>query len=267
LECPTQLGVSSKHDPQYVTHIGEKVQNLRTILRRRNIYRVAPLARDSSSSALVVSQTTLNRLPIFPGYDTNGVDSARNQAGNANVNYNWVFNMPYHWLAGCYLGCRGSVNYYYEPLESPNITLRTLQTQRWVRNLPSNSIQAAGYNNTNPSPFNYLPRFFSVNTPDTNEGSAETQTDTSKTISAQYPYYSRFRMRQCDPTQAVLGSTIDDSRFDGMIIQATYQQTTQTVGVFSSALKMYFGVGTDFTFLFFLNVPVIYIYSPPSGPV
>jgi hypothetical protein len=266
LECPTQLGVASKHDPQYITHIGEKVQSLRTILRRRNIYRVAPLGRDSATSSIVVSQTVLNRLPIFPGYDPNGVDLARNQAGNANVNYNWVFNTPYHWLAGCYLGCRGSVNYYYEPMESSGMALKTLQTQRWVRNLSSNSISTQGYNNTNPSPYIFLPRFFAASTPDTNEGSAETLTETSKSISAQYPYYSRFRMRQCDPTQAVLGSNIDDSRFDGIMIQGTYQQTSQTAAIFSSALKMYFGVGTDFTFLFFLNTPLIYIYSPPAGP-
>lgn len=268
LEDPVQLGVDIPQDEtSYDIYIGEVVRNLRTILRRRNLWRVNTLDRETTANMLI-SQAAYNRLPFFPGYDPNGVDSARNQAGNANVNYNWVYNLPYHWFAGCYLGCRGSVNYYYDYiLDNRTSQIKLLNAQRFPQNINGSDIRnTQAFNVSGSRDYDKLSRYWITSLPNTNPGICETATDTSSTLGVQYPYYSRFRMRQCDPTQAVIGSTIDDSRIDNVVVSAAITRAVPVTSDLSSSLKMYFGVGTDFSFLFFLNVPILYLYSDPAAP-
>jgi hypothetical protein len=66
LEAPTQLGVDvPKNDTNYEIYFGEAVRNIRTLLRRRNLWRATPIDRDTDAN-LVISQCALNRLPSFP---------------------------------------------------------------------------------------------------------------------------------------------------------------------------------------------------------
>lgn len=270
IESPTQLGVESiPSENRYLTHIGEVVRNLRTVLRRRTFYRHLP-STVGDSTQYVWLTNYMNRLPIFPGYDPNGVDLARNNANTSNVPYNWVAMMPYTWLASCYLGCRGSVNYYVTNLQPfPNSgrgKAQLITAQRAVR-----TITAADYNAnqgqnkvSNTSAPNVFSRAWITLVPNINCGGCETNIDTSGTLPVQFPFYSRFRMRQCDPTQAVLGSSIDDSNIDNVLITTfNIEDDSDTDFIVTQGSKLHFGVGTDFTFLFFLNTPALYVYNDP----
>jgi hypothetical protein len=273
LEDPTRIGVETKMvDKRYDTHIGEVVHNLRTVLRRRNFYRFLP-TNVTDPTALTLITNYMNRLPLFPGYDPVGVDLARNNANTLNIPYNWVSNMPYTWLASCYLGCRGSVNWYATPMVRSlpgKSELLTLGIQRAVRTITRPdyvSSQGTDFIN-NTLAKDVLSRWYINNVPAINSGGCETFVDTSGTLPTQLPYYSRFRMRQCDPTKAVLGSSIDDSDIDNMVVTTNYlEDAGDTESIIVDGVRLHFGIGTDFTFLFFLNVPVIYVYGNPSRPL
>lgn len=267
LEAPTQLGVDvPQNDTNYEIYFGEVVRNIRTILRRRNLWRATPIERDTDAN-LVVSQCALNRLPSFPGYDPNGIDLARNQANNANVRYNWVYNTPYHWFAGCYLGCRGAVNYYYDTVrDDTRLQVYLTNAQRFPRPVTAGDAQTGQVFLDGGFTFDRLKRFYVTSLPNTNPGICETSVNTSESLAVQFPYYSRFRMRQCSPDAAVLGNSLDDSNIDNTIVSVVSKRANIANRSFSSHLKIYFGIGTDFSFLFFLNVPLLYVYADPAAP-
>lgn len=269
LESPTRIGVETNTpDHKYVTHMGEAVRNLRTVLRRRSLYRVQPNGVPGTTTDLTIIYNYANRLPAFPGYDPLGLDTARNNANNANVAYNWVKNTPYHWLAGCYLGCRGSVNYYYLPLyDNSLVDVCSFSAQRFPQAIAGNPVTTATFNVPGANQYTNITRFFAINTVSNNSGACETVTKTSATLGVQYPFYSRFRMRQCDPTKATRGSSLDDSNIDNVLVTTTQVDANTTAGQHTTqSLKTYFGIGTDFAFLFFLNVPVLYVYNDPAAP-
>jgi hypothetical protein len=267
LEAPTQLGVDvPQNDTNYEIYFGEVVRNLRTILRRRNLWRATPIDVDTDAN-LIVSQCALNRLPSLPGYDPNGIDLARNQANNANVRYNWVYNTPYHWFAGCYLGCRGAVNYYYDTVrDDTRLQVYLTNAQRFPRQVTIGDAQTGQVFLDGGSTFDRLKRFYVTSLPNTNPGICETSVNTSESLAVQFPYYSRFRMRQCSPDAAVLGSSLDDSNIDNTIVSVVSKRSNIANRSLSSHLKIYFGIGTDFSFLFFLNVPLLYVYADPAAP-
>lgn len=265
LESPTQLGVESTVvDERYSIYMGECIKSLRTILRRRNFYRLAPQwwPGDISTSDYAEVQCLAPRLPVFPGYDPLGFEQARNAGGTGNANYNWVANTPYQWLAGCYLGCRGSINWYFVPIDGYQ-KIQTISLTRTITSTDTSSYYA-GRTFTNPVSFgpNAFSRYGVITTADglSNYGVGTTVTSTSSSLGAQVPFYSAYRMRNCDSTAAARGRNLDGSSTDTMLVSTVVYEPTSFQG-----MKWYYGVGTDFSFLFFLNVPLIYNYKITPG--
>jgi len=70
-----------------------------------------------------------------------------------------------------------------------------------------------------------------------------------------------------NPFSLVEGSDIDETGDDSLQFQCTIHPRADST-VDDTVLSMYSSIGTDFSFLYFLNVPTFYQYvQTPSVPV
>jgi hypothetical protein len=64
------------------------------------------------SNDIAVWKQNMYRVPLSPGYYTNGLDSAKHIDGTAaTLGYNYVFMTPLQWLMPAFIGQRGSINW------------------------------------------------------------------------------------------------------------------------------------------------------------
>jgi len=242
---------------------GECVKSLRTLLRRSVRYRTVHAASSLTGAGLIGTTTIgMNRLPIFPGFDPNGVNTAIGPVAGAARPFNWVSYTPMAFLGQCFLACRGSVIYTVSPLNSALASemgisrpseLSVVSAANYLginsQSVASNAAVASGTSIMRPA----LP------------GRAMTSNRTMTGVTALVPFYSKFKYRGYDPSTAVLGSASDFSFVDTVFIDTIHTPASSIApnGQYASgnAYNIYVSAGTDFTFNFFLFVPRIYKYK------
>lgn len=84
-------------------------------------------------------------------------------------------------------------------------------------------------------------------------------------LAAQLPMYSRFRMISTDPANYSIGAGYDETNLDSVELQVRVHPST-TNDADTTKVNYYYGVGTDFTLFFYLNVPTIHSYGTPALP-
>lgn len=95
-------------------YMGENVRSLRHLLRRVNLVDVTTIVSPNTG----LTTWTFPKYPPWYGYDPNGISTARNVGGTANVPFNWSHNTPYSVLAPCFIAQRGSVHWHLAPKSS-----------------------------------------------------------------------------------------------------------------------------------------------------
>jgi len=247
---------------------GETIKSLRILLRRPSKYRTATAASTLSAAGIVGSTLfTMNRLPIAPGFDPNGINTAVGPVSGTSKPYNWVNFTPISFIGQCFLACRGSVVYYFDPLNSAltcemgisrpgSFTSPTIATYLGANSQATTANSAAAHGVT-------LMR-------DAQAGRAMVNNRTKSGVTAVIPYYSKFKFRGCDPSTAVFGSTSDFSFVDNVQFDVihTPAASININGQYNTGncYNFYIAAGTDFTFNFFLFVPRMYIYKTTPTP-
>jgi len=244
----------------HLVYMGETMKSLRQLLRRTSLSRTVAVADDSASLGSMTASRHA-RLPLFPGWDPSGINYAVNGA-TPSIRYNFVNQIPFTWLSNCYVGNRGSIIWHYNIDSANAVSLRSDRAQRTLT----------------------LAAYQSVNTVLTAEGNSQRVADltygwggagssgmsimnqhTQTGLSVSAPMYSMYRMLNNNPDVRNFGSADDGTTDDCVTVYSYTKPVLQNSG--TTFINMYTSIGTDFSFLFFLNVPSMYTYATPSASV
>lgn len=246
---------------------GESVVSLRQMIRRSNYYSYTPFSMPITANAeLVLNEVILPRLPLYPGYDTSGIQLARNNAGTANVAYNWVNWSYLSWFSLMYVGVRGSVNYMVNKESSRNTD--TVFIERSVNpdrgSIPTfNTFVVSTTANTTDD----MARLMSVFRQSGESGLAVTNQQTQSSLLASVPYYSRYKFSYTNPLFRTDGTSIEDSDRDSIIVGTTVHISQAQKGAYTmyQAYDLFISAGTDMSFVFFLSAPTMTLYDATPG--
>jgi len=250
-------GHSTVDDNINLIYMGEKIVNLRSLLMRCNQEFVQ--LNDTALSWSTYDVMTMARRPLYRGFDPDGIHSANEIVGASTASYNFVNFTPYNLLSPCFLGERGSFTW---KIDFDGYLPASFLISRPKTNLTS---AAYTYSGTQLSALssNGLSALFSQND-STNSGALLINQRTNTGISFNAPQYSIISFLDTAPssrTEGLSNVSGDDA------IRSTYIQKEST---HSDADQVYhrflYQVGPDYSPVFFLNVPTMYVYnSTPTG--
>lgn len=256
-----QPSVPSKHID--LIYNGESIKSIRTLLRRTQAQRTSILNRAVTTTHLLVQNGSyFSRLPIYPGFDPNGVNNATAPIAAATKPYNFVPYSTLNWFGQCFLGCRGSIHWSVlnhnnnlacmTAINRPNA--RTTLTRALYNITPVGSV--------NPP----LTQSIIANAmPAGAAGISITHNRTNSSNAASVPFYSQFKFRQFTPSDTTLGTFIDGSNTDGVFYTQIVPNSSVTAlnanFLNGNFITTFCSAGTDFSLIFFLAVPTLYKYT------
>jgi hypothetical protein len=268
-----EAGAKSTVDPhRFLISMGESVKNFRSLLRRSCF--LQSLVPTVNSGNMNINTWNIPRVPAWPGYDPNGGTSAPGVI-TTTTNYpcNLVFNTAYHYLADCFLGQRGSFIYHFNT-DSPQ-EISTVMVMRTKRNLTAGQNMVTGYSA-------YVPTGASAgfqngklrNSIDGGgAGMALSNQFTQTGLSVLAPLYNPRRYISTAPTNSTnstsAGPNADDTQDDTLTVVLITKPSFFASGSLERSINtnVYMGVGTDFSLIWFICVPSMWIYqcSVPSS--
>lgn len=251
---------------------GETIKSLRTLLRRAQFLRTAHISNGVNTLfSILARETQFSRFPMSPGFDPNGIHTANRLTAAGTAPYNWTQYTLISLLGSCFLATRGSIIWYIEGQRGdPNTEIRVGR--------PGNTLVLTLDNYRNPSnlgavpgSFNSIPRVDALSGSSTAAGVDVTKLDRLPTTSICAPYYSPYKFRTSSHVDAILGNAVDFSRVDKLTLR---ERTMPRVNLAqnsewanSTQYSFYCSAGPDFSFIFFLAVPTMYLYtSVPTAP-
>lgn len=264
------MGRGSEMAPHalYRVNFGECVRSARQLIHRANFTWTFRDPASSPSTGFNLLKFRFGKLPPAPGYDPNGIHSANPLVGVGAKNYNYVSNLPIHWLFPAFVGYRGSGVWTFnietnggEPIQHLDV-IRTPQTPMVMSEFSAgialaavsrSGAAAAYFNNYNA----------------TAGGMALTNQLTNAGLSVLCPNYNNYKFNSTAPgnlTKAPVSGTsaYDGSDSDCFTSNVISPYTTPAINI--TSIEKYWHGGPDLNPVFFLNVPTRYVQtSIPSA--
>jgi len=201
---------------------------------------------------------------MYPGYDPDGVHSATGLASAAAEPYNFVSWNYTTWFSMCFVGNRGSYNYIIHPYTPSTIPALEVARSESTHTISTNNLvrQHSAIVDTNS-----FEREF-TNTDVYSMGMSGTSLISQKNLAGStvsLPLYSRFKFVGNNVSARTKGTTVDETDTDSFRTMATIEHVAGASEDLQFNQDMYVSCGTDYSLIFFLNVPTVYVYS--SYPV
>lgn len=253
------FGGPSKVDENVnLVYMGEKVTSLRELMQRSNFHRMDVVSEGNLTVSIYTQH--INRRPIYPGFDPNGIDTATGLVSAASEPYNFVRGTPYHLLTSCFLGERGSISWHV------NMDSFQGQTMRITR---SSEIKTAA---------KYLPVLTgSISTTDvtarvgvtnisSEPGALLVNTKTNTGVSVCAPMYNQRTFLDTKPSLRTLGLSNYSSTDTLSLVYNSLEWKERGTDFYP--IERWFNCGPDHSLVYFLNVPTLYRYNtiPAVGP-
>lgn len=237
------------NDHLYLTYMGEAIRSLRTLMRRKSLWYI--WNPRGTSTNYNIEWFRFYRSPFTFGYDTNGIGTAKGLITPAsNFNFNWTHNNYLTYISGAFVGNRGSVNYIFSPVGGTQGGV--VQWLRVYRNPTQFGMGTMGVSSasepTNMDVWNW------TNTDSGASGQA-LGTYVNNVVTVSVPMYST---RKFAPTSSYYSSASGDSLHDTSCNMEAEIFAGDNLGANTTAMRVPISVsaGTDYTCLFFLNVPI-----------
>jgi len=224
-------------------------------LRRKSRYKRYITDENSTARLYLTQRIAIGRAPQYPGYDLLGNESATGLISGTPEPFNLVAWNYTTWFSQCFVGSRGSYHYIMNAL-APS-TIGSMSVDR------TNAVHTTQYFELLSAPNSADIQKDYVNSVNTSLGMAGTSLVNQLNLSGlsiSAPMYSAYKFMINDPLLRTDGSSIDDSNNDTLHI------TTVTLGSTTNnqselVIDTYVAAGTDFSLIFFLNVPTVFKYS------
>jgi hypothetical protein len=201
-------------------------------------------------------------MPVSPGYLNIGPERANAIVGAGVFAYNYCHYTMLSYLSNAYLMYRGSINWTYNMIEQQGTLASEIRVSK---------------NNLHTTPYAYATSTYDASAQSAvsanmisiqnagTTGQAITNCNTNTGMNVACPMFSGHKYHYTVPRNANQGVIEDGSIQDGLSLYATYL-TPASAGDSQSHLKTYVGIGTDFSFHYFVNVPTLFIYSVVPTP-
>lgn len=264
LTTSTQVLAGHAHggsDPnRFLVNMGENVVTLRQLARRYMLVRVKNTIGTQPDSIFL---DTFARMPPNYGFDTAGVDVANGLlVPGSNFAFNYVTNTYLNWIAMCFLGYRGSVNWTVNT--SGAIPTKHLSVSRFGG--AGTVANALGGSNATSS--GIIGNFY-LNTAAlgnaSGNGMSLTNQLTTACINTANPMYSAYKMNTTSPGNPTAPLGVDDTINQLLRLHLCWDATV--TGNATQRIFYYAAAGTDWSVHFFLNVPTLWRYSGQPPPV
>lgn len=229
---------------------GENVRSLRTLLRRSNLIDV--ITPPTNTTNLGVYKIYHTRFPPYYGYDPGGMMSAKGVIVPAsNFPFNFTAWTPWHFLANCFVGQRGSMHWHYNWEGPTDVTLRV------SRRVNSTTVTQLGYYGATAGTQSANALTLSKASQYTSGGTAVTNQITTAGLSVSVPNYTVFKFQSTDPLSATSppnsGGRYDGSNYEFVSVEIDNNGAVDDLS--RGRLERYASVGTDYSLYFFLNCP------------
>jgi hypothetical protein len=247
---------------------GESIKSLRTLLRRFSFSRTVVLPDMPPTDIWYGFNSVMSRRPLYPGYDPNGIYGAVGLTSGVNQRYNWAVFHPLLWVSQCFVADRGSINIranFTGPV--PNTSFSILRKNQGILTRSDYSAKNStniGKQNLSRNMTTALFGQFET------AGTSITNGNTNASLSAALPLYSIYKFLSTSPYQRTLGNVWDNSTRDSVVLRTQFNPTylaAQNIE-YNNTMKidLYYAAGTDYSPIFFLNVPMVFRYlSTPSS--
>lgn len=254
----------------YAVHFGEVVKSIKVLMYRTSwLYTMG----QPSATSNYRNQISRPRLPPFYGYDVSGISTAKNQAGTASANFNWVRTTPYHWFTPAFVFQRGSHNYRINFWDSKAIA--------FVTRVPYLSESGTTTNSWRPATsidFDTKGRGLLIDNPAAQPAGAGTSVSipsVNQVLEFSLPLYSRYRAVPCMPesvnmppyayqfNNSTLGTynTIEENARSGSNLEGWIASVITTGDV---RHDLFHSVGIDFGLFFYKGCPALYTITTPA---
>lgn len=249
----TSIGVvgSTASDFINMIHMGENITSLRTLLRRSFYHRSVRITNSElSNNSINTYESTAPRMPYFYGFTSNALDLGVNALA-VSTDFNYVSDTPINTIGACFIGNRGSVIWHVNQA-SKSTDVLSIGIQKWQLDLTQSRQRIiTAVTNSTASAFPYAIRRSSS---DVTGGISLADNKQQHGAHASIPYYNNYKFSSNNPNYRDVGTAIDNTISDSFTVSTVVPIVTSSSSD-SITLDYYCGIGTDFTFLFFLNVP------------
>ena len=268
---PVQSGdelVPTKTDDEKVNLIcyGETVTSLRTVLRRHTLLDSFPLMNGDSTKRLGYINFFMKKFPYSPGFNNDSRPYTTQAKGiittGTNYYYTFCHMTPLVWAAGAYLGRRGAVRHAFHC--NPTADTRALRVSRTIGTIPAGSAANAVTIADSASTAATLSASTGTEGISGFEGTEQFDLLTQAGVTVELPQYINNRFEINDLTN-VLGSAVDDTDRETYSVEIV--SLPNKVSGNLGYLRRYVAMGTDFTFLYYINAPMMKLASLGPGTV
>jgi len=244
--------------------MGESVQSLRVLLRRSHyINTERTYVNGVADNSATFFKFTMTKYPPSSGFDPLGIHEAVAPISGLDEPYNFTTINPYTWLAGCFVGQRGSMIWHFnggsdshlDVMRVRRVTESAVASAVATRNITTNIVS---------STFSGTARGMLSRGGAGASGMSLVNQKTQTGLSVLIPQYNKYRFVSPSPVYATFGQTADDTSNERVELDIiSSNRVNDNIGY----VERYSSIGTDFNFFYFLNTPPRYIYaSPTAGP-
>jgi len=204
----------------------------------------------------------MSRWPRAYGFETYGIDSAKGLVTTgSNFGFNYCEFHPITYISGAFIGTRGSVIWHFNT-ESTG----ALEHIRMMRLPCDNSTIGEVVQSSNaPGTTSAFASYYMRTCRGGNGGNAVTNQLTQAGLSVLLPNYSNYKFESAAPTNACFAQSTDGTAYDCHMLEIALNGTAGPIPS-NSKVWCYAGIGTDYSVLFFLNVPTLFFYSAVPTP-
>lgn len=252
-----QIGMTGKDDHAvFLEHMGEKITNLRQIIRRANFYACYPYALENTPYELLY-RITHKRFPGGPGYVANNFGwQAKKMDGTGSVPFSWAKMTTLFWISQAFIGHRGSINWTYNAASSRH-PIPSIKVNRRTQAEPGGSYRS--YSAMTVNSFNDWARFWARYGDGGSAGLSLTNTITNAGMAVSVPMYNMNLFESTSRTKFF--TTTSDSPSDSSenhMINAEIHDNPDGAGCVLY-MSTYVSAGSDFTFLYYINAPTFWV--------
>lgn len=255
----SDVGMAESSTSKFINliHMGETINSLRTLLRRTYLHRTFQVF-DGTLAGFQTYTTAFQRMPLYFGYDTNGYDQAAKTVPDASgVPFNYVHSTPINWITSCFVGNRGSIIWHADVNSSAgnNVATVTLSRNDTLTNSSNRNVEnVISFTNTSALP-DITRRYLKGS----EGGIVVADNRTQHAIHASVPYYNKYKFSSNNPLLRSNGSPRDNTSRDS-VTYSTFISPAVANSSYRQQVSLYCSAGTDFSPVFFLNVPGYILY-------
>jgi len=248
--------VHSPAPQRYLVNWGEAIMSLRQLMRRSSLVSCRSTYTDTTHLE-VLYQRFMSRWPTSPGYDTNGVDTAKGViTTGSNFAYNFCELHPIQYVAPAFIGTRGSVIWHFNVANPDVVTSIRVYRSPLINTVAAENVTTLATGSTASA----IARYYTHYCNGGSGGQAVTNQRTQVGLSVSLPNYCRYKFQSTSPLNSTALQELDGTRKDAHTLEIM-QNGTFGAAPGSTRVWSYASIGSDYTLHFFLNVPTMWIYS------